>query len=220
MGSTHPIVLLFGDLTDAWVGGMDYVLSQASTTPWLQSFLDDLFSAFKTEVMVMDSFLKESFGACSNFKELAQKYRPSRDQVGLVHAMLLYTVRAVLLLECVPPHIIRFDFDCWLTFPSRIKGLRTASQCRSIQARTAGPTRTWSAYLPVYGTLLPCQSRRTSTLCTIPPSKPVGCGFDSAASYFRGQELGRTARESGAGLSWVSLQMSLKLHSRNFNMAW
>jgi hypothetical protein len=106
MGSTHPIVLLFGDLTDAWVGGMDYVFSQASTTPWLQSFLDDLFSAFKTEVMDMDSFLKESFGACSNFKELAQKYRRSRDQVGLVHAMLLYTVRAVLLLECVLPHVI------------------------------------------------------------------------------------------------------------------
>jgi len=101
MGPTHPTVLLFGDLTDAWVDGMDYVFGQATTTPWLQSFLDDLFSAFKAEVRGMDSFLQESFGPCSNFQELAQKYRRSSDQVGLVHAMLLYAVRAVLLLECV-----------------------------------------------------------------------------------------------------------------------
>jgi hypothetical protein len=101
MGSTRPSVVLFGDLTDSWVNGMDYVFSQASTTPWLQSFLDDLFSAYKTEIRDMESFLRESFGACSNFQELAQKYRRSSDQVGLVHAMLLYTLRAVLLLECV-----------------------------------------------------------------------------------------------------------------------
>lgn len=101
MGSTPPTVLLFGDLTDSWVDGMDYVFDQATTTPWLPSFLDDLFTAFKAEVRSMDAFLQESFGHCSNFQELAQKYRRSSDQVGLVHAMLLYTVRAVLLLECV-----------------------------------------------------------------------------------------------------------------------
>ena len=107
MGPTHPAVLLFGDLTDAWVGGMDYIFNQATTTPWLQSFLYDLFSAFKTEVRGMDNFLQESFGACSDFQELAQKYRRSSDQVGLVHAMLLYAVRSVLLLECVsPPHLL------------------------------------------------------------------------------------------------------------------
>jgi hypothetical protein len=116
MGSTHPIVLLFGDLTDAWVGGMDYVLDQASKTPWLQSFLEDLFTAFKNEVKEMESFLKESFGPCSNFKELAQRHRRSRDQVGLVHAMLLYTVRATLLLECVPPmKIVDLGFEHRLT---------------------------------------------------------------------------------------------------------
>lgn len=101
MGPTHPSVLLFGDLTDAWVDGMDYVFGQITTTPWLQSFLNALFSAFKVEVRGMDSFLQESFGACSNFQELAQRYRKSSDQVGMVHAMLLYTVRAVLLLEYV-----------------------------------------------------------------------------------------------------------------------
>lgn len=101
MGPTHPTVLLFGDLTDTWVNGMDYVFGQTTTTPWLQSFLNDLFSALKAEVRGMDSFLRESFGACSNFQELAQKYRRLSDQVGLVHAMLLYAVRAVLLLEYV-----------------------------------------------------------------------------------------------------------------------
>ena len=105
MDPTHPTVLLFGDLTDAWVDGMNYVFEQTTSMSWLQSFLDDLFSAFKAEVRGMDGFLQESFGACSNFQELAQKYHRSSDQVGLVHAMLLYAVRAVLLLECVssPP---------------------------------------------------------------------------------------------------------------------
>ena len=106
MGLTHPTVLLFGGLIDAWTDGMDYVFGQATTTPWLQSFLDDLFSAFKADVRGMGSFLQESFGACSNFQELAQRYRRSSDQVGLVHAMLLYTVRAVLLLECVPSSLL------------------------------------------------------------------------------------------------------------------
>lgn len=113
MGSTPPTVLLFGDLTDSWVDGMDYVFDQATTTPWLQSFLNDLFSAFKAEVRSMDGFLQESFGHSSNFPELAQKYRRSSDQVGLVHAMLLYTVRAVLLLEyvCFP---LRLCIPCSL----------------------------------------------------------------------------------------------------------
>ena len=101
MGPTHPTVLLFGDVTDTWVDGMDYVCARVPTTPWLQSFLGDLFSVVKAEVRSMDYFLRESFGACSSFQELAQQYRHSADQVGMVHAMLLYAVRAALLLECV-----------------------------------------------------------------------------------------------------------------------
>lgn len=101
MSPTHPTVLLFGDVTDEWVDGMDYVCDQATTTPWLQSFLEHLFSAFKAEVRGMDCFLRESFGACSSFQELAQRYRHPVDEVGLVHAMLLYAVRAALLLMYV-----------------------------------------------------------------------------------------------------------------------
>ena len=80
---------------------MDYVCSQAITAAWLQSFLKDLFYAFKAEVRGMDSFLRDSFGACSSFEELAQKYRHTGDEVGMIHGMLLYTVRAALLLKCV-----------------------------------------------------------------------------------------------------------------------
>lgn len=99
MGSTHPAVLLCGDVTDSWVDGIDHIYDQATTTPWLQSFLVQLFAALKSEVKAMESFLRETFGACSSFQELAQKYRHSGDQVGMVHALLLYTVRAALLLE-------------------------------------------------------------------------------------------------------------------------
>ena len=99
MGTTQPTVLLFGDVTDPWVEGMDYLYAEATTTAWLQAFLDDLFAAFKAEVRSMDRFLRDSFGACSSFRELVQKYRHSGDQIGMVHGMLLYTVRAALLLK-------------------------------------------------------------------------------------------------------------------------
>ena len=112
MGSTPHTVLLFGDLTDSWGDGMNYVFDQAVTTPWPPAFLNGLFTAFKAEVRSMDGFLQESFGQCSNFQELAQKYRRSSDQVGLVHAMLLYTVRAVLLLEFV--HLALLKSTCLL----------------------------------------------------------------------------------------------------------
>jgi hypothetical protein len=107
MDSIHPCptVLLFGDVTDVWTDGMDDVCRQAATTPWLLSFLRDLFSAFEAEVRTMDRFLQESFGigSCSSLQELAQRYRRSSDEVGMVHAMLLFTVRAALMLQCVYP---------------------------------------------------------------------------------------------------------------------
>lgn len=99
MGSTHPTVLLFGDVTDSWVEGMDHIYDQAAKTPWLHSFLVKLFAAMRSEVRAMESFLRESFGACSSFQELAQKYRHSGDPVGMVHALLLYTLRSALILE-------------------------------------------------------------------------------------------------------------------------
>lgn len=101
MGSTDPVhtVLLFGDVTDSWVDGIDYLYGQAATTPWLRPFLGDLFAAFKAEVRSMDRFLRDSFGACSNFQELAQIYRHASDEVGMVHAMIIFAVRAARLLQ-------------------------------------------------------------------------------------------------------------------------
>lgn len=146
MGSTHPAVLLFGDVTEAWVEGMDYVCGQATTTPWLQSFLGDLFSAFTIEVRDMDRFLRESFGVCSSFQELAQKYRHQGDEVGMVHAMLLYAVRAALLLECVfiLPLTCALTSGmciCSLSIADICEGLQIASHFCSTQAK-AGPKHT------------------------------------------------------------------------------
>jgi hypothetical protein len=57
-------------------------------------------------------------------------------------------------------------------------------------------------------------------ICTSRPSKPVGFGLDSAASYSRVQGPGRTAREFGDGLSWEFHQLSWKIYLENSNMKW
>ncbi|KAL4948626.1 conidial yellow pigment biosynthesis polyketide synthase [Aspergillus filifer] len=101
MYSSHSTVLLFGDVTDPWVEGIDYVYSQAATKSWLQSFLGNLFSAIKAETRAMDRALQDSFRDCSSFQELAERYRHRGDDFGMAHAMLIYAVRAVVLLETV-----------------------------------------------------------------------------------------------------------------------
>ncbi|KAF2679047.1 conidial yellow pigment biosynthesis polyketide synthase [Lentithecium fluviatile CBS 122367] len=101
MGSKQQTVLLFGDVTDPWVDGIDYVYNQATTKPWLQSFLGDLFSVLKAETRAMDRVLQDSFGNCSSFQELADRYRHTGDEFGMAHAMLIYAVRAASLLETV-----------------------------------------------------------------------------------------------------------------------
>ncbi|KAI2478997.1 Polyketide synthase module protein [Pyrenophora tritici-repentis] len=108
MKTSHQTVLLFGDVTDSWVEGIDHVYMQAATKPWLQSFLDNLFSAIKTETKAMDRVLQESCKGCSSLQELAERYRHTGDEFGMAHAMLIYAVRAVVLLEAVnrEPHIL------------------------------------------------------------------------------------------------------------------
>lgn len=142
MAQSNPAVLLFGDLTDTWVDGIDYVFSQATTTPWLQFFLDDLFAGFKTEVRGMEGFLQESFGACSNFQELAQRYRYTSDQVGMVHAMLLYVTRSVLLLQYVPSSITQPTLALFASQANQNVGLHSVNHYYSNQVKTAGPRHT------------------------------------------------------------------------------
>ena len=59
MKTSHRTVLLFGDVTDPWVEGIDHVYVQAAKKPWIRSFLEDLFSAIKTETKAMDRVLQE-----------------------------------------------------------------------------------------------------------------------------------------------------------------
>jgi hypothetical protein len=43
--------------------------------------------------------LQDSFRDCSSFQELAERYRHTGDDFGMAHAMLIYAIRAVVLLE-------------------------------------------------------------------------------------------------------------------------
>ncbi|KAK8134346.1 hypothetical protein PG984_006358 [Apiospora sp. TS-2023a] len=99
MNSLHRNVLLFGDVTDPWVDGIDYVFRQAAAMPWLRSFLGQLFSAFRAETKHMDRTMQDSLGTCSSFQEMAQRYRHTADDFGMGNAMLLFALRASILLE-------------------------------------------------------------------------------------------------------------------------
>ncbi|KAB8275833.1 hypothetical protein BDV30DRAFT_236087 [Aspergillus minisclerotigenes] len=101
MDSNHHTVLLFGDVTGPWVVSIDYVYSQAATKPWLQSFLDSLFSAIRLGTRAMDRAMQDSLRNCSSFQELAERYRYTGDEFGMAHAMLIYVIRAVDLLEAI-----------------------------------------------------------------------------------------------------------------------
>ncbi|KAJ1715134.1 PKS-like enzyme [Aspergillus flavus] len=101
MDSNHHTVLLFGDVTDPWVSSIDYVYSQAATKPWLQSFLDSLFSAIRSGTRAMDRAMQDSLRNCSSFQELPAKYRYTGDEFGMAHAMLIYVIRAVDLLKAI-----------------------------------------------------------------------------------------------------------------------
>ncbi|KAJ4315567.1 Non-reducing polyketide synthase Dhc5 [Neodidymelliopsis sp. IMI 364377] len=101
MGSNHRTILLFGDVTDSWTEGIDYVYRQTKEKPWLQSFLDELFSVIKDEAKAMDQILRDSLQDSSNFQELADRYRHTGDDFGMASAMLIYAVRSFVLLEAI-----------------------------------------------------------------------------------------------------------------------
>jgi hypothetical protein len=130
MASANPAVLLCGDVTDSWVDGIDHLYAQINTTPWLRSFLEDLFLAFQAEMKGMEPLLRDSFGLCSDFQELAQRYRRSRDPVGIVHALLLYAVRASQLLEFVipVPFFACLHVSCTNNTAKRCKSRTTVAQ--------------------------------------------------------------------------------------------
>ena len=108
-------VLIFGDQTDPWLDGLDQVYKQAGSTPWLQSFLDDLTDAIKaeTKAAMLDRALQDSLGTFSTLQELGERYRHTTDELGMAHALLLHTVRAATLLQWVKrePHLLGRDAE-------------------------------------------------------------------------------------------------------------
>ncbi|KAG7289996.1 Non-reducing polyketide synthase rads2 [Staphylotrichum longicolle] len=103
-------VLVFGDQTDSWLGGLDQVYKQASSTPWLQSFLDDLTNTMTAEIRsaMLDRALQDTLGAFSTLQELGERYRHTTDELGMAHALLLHAVRSATLLQWVKrePHLL------------------------------------------------------------------------------------------------------------------
>nr|C5H882.1 RecName: Full=Non-reducing polyketide synthase rads2; Short=NR-PKS rads2; AltName: Full=Radicicol biosynthesis cluster protein s2 [Floropilus chiversii]ACM42403.1 RADS2 nonreducing polyketide synthase [Floropilus chiversii] len=112
-------VLIFGDQTDSWLDGLDQVYKQAGSTPWLQSFLDDLTDAInaETKANMLDHALQESLGTFSTLQELGERYRHTTDELGMAHALLLHAVRAATLLQWVKrePNLLGRDGQAeWL----------------------------------------------------------------------------------------------------------
>lgn len=99
MASGPQTILYFGDQTDPWADGIDRLYRQATTTSWLQLFLDDLARVFKEEAKGMDRVLYDSLGDYSSLLELGDKYRHTTDEMGMAHAMLLHALRAATLLQ-------------------------------------------------------------------------------------------------------------------------
>ncbi|KAF6807044.1 beta-ketoacyl synthase domain-containing protein [Colletotrichum musicola] len=101
MSTSHKTLLYFGDQTDSWVDGIDYIMKQALATPWLRSFMNDLARKVKEETRVMEPAITESLGDFTSLFELAERYRDTTDEAGLANAILIYTMRAAMLLQCI-----------------------------------------------------------------------------------------------------------------------
>ena len=111
--SAATAVFLFGDQTDPWIDGIDQLFKQAASTPWLNSFLDQLANDIYAEakIVTMDPALRDSLGHFSSLQELSDRYRHSTDEFGMVRALLLHTIRAGTLLQWAKrePHLIGPD---------------------------------------------------------------------------------------------------------------
>ncbi|KAL2401278.1 Non-reducing polyketide synthase curS2 [Exophiala dermatitidis] len=112
-------VVIFGDITDPWVDGLDQLFKQSVSTPWLKSFLDELAGVVRAEAksVLLDRALQDSLGHFSSLAELGEKYRHTTDEFGLARAILLHAVRAGFLLQWAQrePHLIGPDASTeWL----------------------------------------------------------------------------------------------------------
>lgn len=101
MSTSHKTLLYFGDQTDSWVDGIDYIMKQALSNSWLRSFMNDMARKVKEETRAMEPAITESLGDFTSLFELAERYRDTADEAGLANAILIYTMRAAMLLQLV-----------------------------------------------------------------------------------------------------------------------
>lgn len=101
--STSFTVLLFGDYTDPWLEPINCIIEEATSTPWLHSFLKDAAVILKSQTEAMDPKLRKGFagGNFTSLQQVADMYRDDIDDVGFVHAVMVYIMRAVMLLRYV-----------------------------------------------------------------------------------------------------------------------
>lgn len=106
MASTQrKTILFFGDQTDDWLDHINYIAKKAVYTPWLKSFMEDLCGKVKSETRGMEPTITENLGEYSSLYELAERYTHTTDEAGLVNAILIFTMRAAMLLQYVEPGV-------------------------------------------------------------------------------------------------------------------
>ena len=96
-------VLLFGDQSDAFVEGIDYICKQAEHQPWLRSFLADASAVLNDETRYWERALRESLGSFHTIQELSDQFRHQGDGIGMAHGLLVFIMRQSLLLQSVIP---------------------------------------------------------------------------------------------------------------------
>lgn len=94
-------ILLFGDYTESWIDSIDSLCKQADSTPWLQSFLNDIVLLIKDHKKDVEPFLQASLGDFTDLQDLADRWRHTKDELSFVQGLMLYTVRAAFLLQYV-----------------------------------------------------------------------------------------------------------------------
>ena len=107
MKSSAGTVLLFGDVTDDFVEGIDFIYKQSEHHSWIRSFLADIAAAIKDEIKVWEVDLRESLGRFQSIQDLNYKARYERDDIGIAHGLLVFVMRQSLLLQSViPSHLL------------------------------------------------------------------------------------------------------------------
>ena len=102
MGSTtrdQSVILYFGDQTDQWIDGLDFIRKEARFAPWLQKFMADAGQKLKEEMKDCECIIRDSLGNFATLYDLAEMYRHTTDETGFANAFLIYIMRAAMLLR-------------------------------------------------------------------------------------------------------------------------